>query len=118
MRRNAETVAANVNEDRNFNDRVNIADLFLPAFQSWPVYDGHNMPVVKFVRKLNEKATAASYDEEKLARLLPLQLSGAAKVKYTSCPDEIELSYRRTVDQLRSDFRNRNYVEISRSKSS
>ena len=47
----------------------------------WPTYDGYNMPVIKFVRELNEKATAAGYDEEKFARLLPLQLNGAAKVK-------------------------------------
>ena len=48
---------------------VNISDFFLPAFHMWPTYDGYNMPVVKFVRELNEKATAAGYDKERLARL-------------------------------------------------
>ncbi|KIH68826.1 hypothetical protein ANCDUO_00833 [Ancylostoma duodenale] len=95
---------------------VNISDLFLPALNSWPVYDGYNMPVVKFVRDLNEKATAAGYDEDKLARLLPLQLSGAAKVKYTSYSQMMKQNYRNVLDQLKKDFRNQNYIEIAKSK--
>ncbi|EPB72296.1 hypothetical protein ANCCEY_08613 [Ancylostoma ceylanicum] len=115
-RTNNEAMINHVSDDRGLNVSVNISDLFLPAFHSWPTYDGHNTSVVKFVRDLNEKATAAGYDEEKLARLLPLQLSGAAKIKYMSYSPEIKHDYKKVLDQLKTDFRNRNYVSIVKAK--
>ncbi|EYC04035.1 hypothetical protein Y032_0090g2380 [Ancylostoma ceylanicum] len=95
---------------------VNLNDFFLPALQAWPVYNGSNMPVVKFVRELNEKATAAGYTEERLARMLPLQLSGAAKIKYDAYDDKTKQDYRRVLDALKRDFRTKNYIEIAKSK--
>ncbi|RCN39899.1 hypothetical protein ANCCAN_14169 [Ancylostoma caninum] len=74
------------------------------------------MPVVQFVRELNEKATAAGYDEAKLARLIPLQLSGAAKIKYDNYAADIRSDYRKILDQLKKDFRSPNYVEMVKSE--
>ncbi|KIH57143.1 integrase core domain protein [Ancylostoma duodenale] len=74
------------------------------------------MPVVQFVRELNEKATAAGYDEAKLARLIPLQLSGAAKIKYDNYAADLKSDYRKILDQLKKDFRSPNYVEMAKSK--
>ncbi|EPB77221.1 hypothetical protein ANCCEY_03671 [Ancylostoma ceylanicum] len=95
---------------------VNLKDFFLPALQAWPVYNGSNMPLVKFVRKLNEKATAAGYTEERLTRMLPLQLSGAAKIKYDAYDDKTKQDYRRVLNAHKRDFRTKNYIEIAESK--
>ncbi|KIH64092.1 reverse transcriptase [Ancylostoma duodenale] len=106
-------------EDGNEN-RVHVSvilnDFFLPAQKSWPVYNGSNMPVVKFVRELNEKATAAGYTEERLARMLPLQLSGAAKIKYDAYDEKTKQDFRKVVDALKRDFRTKNYIQIAKSK--
>ncbi|EYB97264.1 hypothetical protein Y032_0142g2329 [Ancylostoma ceylanicum] len=104
------------NNVRHSEIRFNIADYFLPALQSWPTYNGTNMSIVQFIRELSERANAAEYDESKLARILPLQLTGAAKIKYDNYENDVKAYYRKAVAQLKRDFRSPNYVEIAKSK--
>ena len=72
--------------------------------------------LMKFIDDFNEIGNIMNISEDKMARLLPAHLKGAAKVVFENFPETDKRNWRSAISKLKEHFSTDHYLDMAREK--